>query len=167
MCLLRGYCFLVIGLVRVTWIACSTAERVVVTASPEWLLRFQDGARVFNMDDPEEYHESGSATVIGYDITREVYIVELDEWTAPRSEWHQGRDTWMCRETHLASRQPYEESSGRAVFPGVLYFIDPHKVPGFTGRPVEIVDGPNEFGMVSVKCVCVVHVGDLQERIGD
>lgn len=133
-------------------------------ADSPYRYRFPDGVRVFNTDDPEEYHESGSATVIGYDITREVYVIELDSWLLPGQEWHQGRDTWMRRETRLALCQPFEESSGRAVFLGEFYFLDPHKVPGFTGRPVEIVDGPNEFGMVSVKCVCVVHVDDLRER---
>jgi hypothetical protein len=130
------------------------------------LSRFRDGARVFNTDDPEEYHESGCATVIGYDITREVYIVDLDSWLLPGQEWHQGRDTWSRHETHLASRQPHEECSARVVHPGELYFMDPHKIPGFTDRLVEVVNSPNEFGMVSVRCVCVVHVDDLQERVG-
>jgi hypothetical protein len=125
--------------------------------------RYPNGARVYNTDDGREFRTNGSATVTGFDITREVYIVELDEWTAPGSEWHKGRDTWMRRETHLSSRQPDLEPV-RPVYPGEYYFLAPHAVPNFTGRPVKIMSGPNEAGLVSVRCTCLVHVSDLAER---
>lgn len=123
--------------------------------------RYPNGARVFCMEDPDSYQLGGSATVIGYDITREVYILELDVW--PGQDWHRGRDTWPRRETILALEQPDLEPV-RPVHPGEYYFLAPHAVPNFTGRAVKIMNGPNDAGLVSVRCTCLVHVSDLAER---